>query len=251
MTRRRTALVTGAGTMGIGRAICLALARSGCDVAVHAHDQAEAAEALAAEIAAMGVQSAVLLADLADAIAARAMVRKAAERLGRLDVFVNNASAIVRKPVMELTDADLAHVLAVNLQGYFACAQEAARAMLQQGDGGRIVMVSSVNQLLAVPDQAAYCASKGGVMQLAKVMALELAGTGITVNLIAPGTIETDLNRHLLADPAFRRLREGPVPMGRLGRPEDIAAAAVYLASAGAGYVTGTTITVDGGLGLP
>lgn len=112
-------------------------------------------------------------------------------------------------------------------------------------------MISSVNQRLAVPEQAAYCASKGAVAQLARVMALELAVENITVNLIAPGTIETDLNRRLLSDPAFRKLREDPVPMRKLGQPEDIAAAAVYLASDAARYVTGATITIDGGLSLP
>ncbi len=112
-------------------------------------------------------------------------------------------------------------------------------------------MVSSVNQTLAVPGQALYCASKGGVMQLAKVMALELAPCGITVNPVAPGTIETDINRHLLADPAFRRPRLDPIPLARIGSPDDIAAAIAFLASEAAGYITGTSIIVDGGLGLP
>lgn len=252
MTRRRVALVTGTGTMGIGRAIALALARDRCDLALHALDQVGPTEALAEEIrATTGVECASFYADLSDPSAARTVVRAVADRFGRLDILVNNASTIVRKRFLDLTDDDLRRVIDVNLGGYFASAQEATRLMLAHGDGGRVIMISSVNQRLAVPEQAAYCASKGAVAQLARVMALELAVENITVNLIAPGTIETDLNRRLLSDPAFRKLREDPVPMRKLGQPEDIAAAAVYLASDAARYVTGATITIDGGLSLP
>jgi NAD(P)-dependent dehydrogenase (short-subunit alcohol dehydrogenase family) len=119
--------------------------------------------------------------------------------------------------------------------------------MLQEG-GGRIIMISSVNQAHANPDIAHYVASKGGVMMLARAMALELAAHDITVNLVAPGTIETDINRHMLADPEFRARKLAPVPMRRAGRPEDVAGAVVYLAGEAASYVTGATIVVDGGL---
>jgi NAD(P)-dependent dehydrogenase (short-subunit alcohol dehydrogenase family) len=247
----QVALVTGAGSHGIGRAIAAALAARGADIAIHAHGDPAVAEALGAEIRRMGRRAEVLMADFSDPSAARGVVGETIARLGKLDILVNNTGFVVRKPFFELTDGDFDAMLAVNLRSYFAGAQEAARHMVARNFPGRIIMISSVNQQLVVRGQACYCATKGGVMQLAKAMALELAPYRITVNLIAPGTIETDFNRHMLTDPAFRKLREEPVPLGRLGSPEDIAAAAVYLASPEASYVTGSTITVDGGLSLP
>jgi NAD(P)-dependent dehydrogenase (short-subunit alcohol dehydrogenase family) len=153
-------------------------------------------------------------------------------------------------PFLELTDAEWDRVHAVNLRGYFAVGQEAARHMVGRGAGGRIIMVSSVNQVTVNRGIAHYVATKGGVMQLAKAMALELASAGVTVNLIAPGTIETDLNRAFLAEPENRRAKLGRIPMDRIGRPQDVAGAAVFLAGESAAYVTGATIVVDGGLTL-
>ena len=248
----RRALVTGAGTNGIGRAVALRLAQAGADVAIHTLQRNDAAHELANDIRGLGRRCALVLADFTDPGAARRMVREAAEALGGLDILVNNAATTLRKPAMATDDAEFLHVLTVNVVAQFACAQEAARIMLEGGtDRGRIVMVTSVNQTLAVPEQIAYCASKGGAMQMAKVLALELAGTGITVNMIAPGTVVTDLNRHLMDEPAFREKRLGPVPMNRLGEPDDIAGAAVFLSGPDAGYMTGATLVVDGGLSLP
>lgn len=243
-----TALVTGADSDGIGRAVALALAAAGADVALHWYRSREKAEQLAAAIDAMGRRTVLVEADMGDAKQARAAVRQAGESLGRLDILVCNAAKIQRKAFLEITDEDWASLHAVNLHGYFACAQEAARLMVAQGQGGRIIMVSSVNQAHANPDIAHYVASKGGVMMLARAMALELAGHAITVNLVAPGTIETDINRHMLADPEFRARKLAPVPLRRAGTPEDVAGAVAYLASAEAAYVTGATIVVDGGL---
>ena len=248
----RRALVTGAGTDGIGRAVAMGLAQAGADVAIHALHGGEAAERLVHQIRGTGRRSALVQADFSDPAAARRMVRKADEALEGLDILVNNAATTLRKPAMETSDAEFLHVLTVNLASQFACAQEAAHVMLEREcDRGRIIMVTSVNQTLAVPEQVAYCASKGGTMQMAKVLALELAETGITVNLIAPGTVVTDLNRHLMDDPAFRQKRLDPVPMKRLGDPGDIAGAAVFLAGPAASYMTGSTLVVDGGLSLP
>jgi glucose 1-dehydrogenase len=140
---------------------------------------------------------------------------------------------------------------AVNFRGTFACATEAARLMRRAGQGGRIVMIGSVVQQIALKGQVAYGAGKGGVAQLARGMALELAGDGITVNVIAPGATLTDFNRQHLSDPAVRASREAAIPMGRLGAPEDMCEAAVFLASPGAAYTTGVTIFVDGGIVLP
>ena len=243
-----TALVTGTDSRGIGRAVALALAEAGADVALHWFRDQALAEALAATIRGTGRRAVVLGADLGDPAAARRTVRDAASAMGGLSIAVSNAGTIQRKPLMEITDDDWDRVHAVNLHGAFAVAQEAARCMIEAGGGGRIVLVSSVNQAHANPDIAHYVASKGGVMMLGRAMALELAPHGITVNLVAPGTIETDLNRHMLADEGFRAQKLAGVPLRRAGTPEDVAGAVVYLASAAASYVTGSTITVDGGL---
>lgn len=246
-----TALVTGTDSDGMGRAIALALAAAGADVALHWFRNHDRCEALAADIRRMGRRAATFGADLGVAADARTVVQQARAALGRLSIVVCNAGMIQRKPLLEITDEDWDRVHAVSLRGTFAVAQEAARAMVEARAGGRIVMISSVNQAHANPHIAHYVASKGGIMMLGRAMALELAEHGITVNLVAPGTIETDINRHMLADPAFRARKLAGVPLARAGTPEDVAAAVVYLASAGAGYVTGSTITVDGGLTIP
>ena len=246
-----TALVTGTDSLGIGRAIALALAEAGCDVALHWYRDQDRTEALAAELRRLGRRAVVLGADLGIPSAARGVVREARAALGGLGIVVCNAGTIQRKALLDITDADWDRVHGVNLHGTFAVAQEAAKTMVADGGGGRIVMISSVNQAHANPDIAHYVATKGGIMMLARAMALELAEHAITVNLVAPGTIETDINRHMLADPAFRARKLAGVPLRRAGTPEDVAGAVLYLASKGASYVTGSTITVDGGLTSP
>ena len=246
----KRALVTGAGSDGIGRAIAEALAAEGADVAAHYYGDGTAALELAGKLRACGRRAVALSADLADPKEARALIRRAIDELGALDVVVCCAAVLSRVPFLDLTDAEWDRVHAVNLRGYFAVGQEAARHMVARSSGGRIIMVGSVNQATVNRGIAHYAATKGGVMQLAKAMALELAPTGVTVNLIAPGTIETDLNRQFLADPRNRRAKLGLIPMERLGRPQDVAGAAVFLAGDSAAYVTGATIVVDGGLTL-
>ena len=247
----RQALVTGAGSDGIGRAVALALAAAGADIAVHHHGQDQAAAALVDRIEAMGRRAVALDADLGDPAAARDLVRRAITHLGGLEIVVTCAATLARVPFLQITDAQWDRVHAVNLHGYFAVAQEAARHMVEHGTKGRMIMVSSVNQSHPTPNLAHYVASKGGVMMLARAMALELAGHGITVNLIAPGTVRTDLNRASLDDPTFAEQKLALIPLGRIAEPTDVAGAAVFLASTAAAYVTGTTITVDGGLTLP
>lgn len=247
----KRALVTGAGSDGIGRAIARAFAREGADVAVHYHRKPDVAAALVNEVRALGRESFALQADLEDAAVARRLVRDAADRLGGLDIVVTAAAVIYRKPILELSDAEWDHMAAVNFRGTFACTTEAARLMRRAGNGGRIIMIGSVVQQITLKGQVGYGAGKGGVAQLARGMAHELAGDGITVNVIAPGATLTDFNRDHMADPEVRARREAAIPMGRLGAPEDMSEAAVYLASPGAAYTTGITMFVDGGLVLP
>lgn len=240
----RRALVTGAGTDGIGRAVARLLARAGARVAIHHLAEPDSAATLAAE-----TQGVALQADLADTAAAAALPGRAAEALGGLDILVGNAGALLRRPAAETTDADFARIHAVNLAAQFALAREAAAIFRTQG-GGRIVFTSSVNQWVPNPGLVAYGSSKAGLAGLARQLALEWAAEGITVNLVAPGTIETDLNRRALADPAWRAMKLGLIPANRIGRPEDVAGAVLFLASDLAAYVTGGTVTVDGGLTL-
>ncbi|MGK7871043.1 SDR family NAD(P)-dependent oxidoreductase [Falsiroseomonas sp. E2-1-a20] len=243
----KRALVTGAASDGIGRAIALAFAREGADVAIHYRDEVSAAGAVTAAIQAEGVRGAAFAADFSDPAAARALVQEAVAWLGGIDILVANAAAITRGRFLDLTDAEVARVLAVNVHGTFACAQEAARAMAAAGQGGRLVFISSINQQKGMPTQSHYAATKGAVMQLARSMAIELAPLGITCNLIAPGAVLTDFNRHIMADTAHRQRVEAMIPMGRLGMPEDFCGAALFLAGPESAYVTGTTIFVDGG----
>jgi glucose 1-dehydrogenase len=244
-------LITGAGSYGIGRAIALAFAREGADVAIHYHSRPEVAAAVVAEIETHGRRGFALQADLGEAKACRQLVRDAAGRLGGLDVIVTAAAVIHRKPILEITDAEWDHMMALNLRGTFACAAEAARLMRASATQGRIILIGSIVQQLALAGQIAYGVTKAGVAQLARGMAYELAKDGITVNVIAPGPTLTDFNRDFLSDPAVRQQRIDAVPLGRLGEPEDMAEAAVYLAGPGAAFTTGITIFVDGGVMLP
>jgi len=243
------ALVTGAGSDGIGRAAAIALARAGADVAIHHLGQPAGAAIARDAIEAAGRRCVALEADFSTSGSAARLVQEAEAALGGVDILVCAAATLLRRPALETTDEDWERVHRVNLQAYFAAAREAARGMSARRNG-RIVMVSSVNQWTPNPGLVAYASAKAGVMQLARGLALELAADGVTVNLVAPGTIETDLNRAALADPAHRARKLDVVPMRRIGTPADVAAAILFLASEAASYVTGTTIVVDGGLEL-
>lgn len=247
----KKALITGAGSYGIGRAIALGLAREGAEVAIHYHSRPDVADSVVADIEALGRRAFALQADLGEAEVCRRLVREAGGRLGGLDIVVTAAAAIYRKPILEITDAEWDHMMALNLRGTFACATEAARIMRAHGTKGRIILIGSIVQQLALAGQIAYGVTKAGVAQLARGMAYELAPDGITVNVIAPGATLTDFNREYLSDPKVRQSRLAAIPMGRLGDPEDMVEAALYLASPKAAYTTGITMFVDGGIMLP
>ncbi len=238
------ALVTGAGR-GIGRAVALALAREGARVTVNYARRAEEAEETAAAIRAAGGEAEVVQADVSRPEDCRRLVEAAAARWGRLDVLVNNAGITRDALLLRMKDEDWEEVLATNLGGVYRCTREAARLMLRQRSG-RIVNVASVAAFAGNPGQANYAAAKGGVIAFTRVVARELGSRGVTVNAVAPGYVETDMTRPLperLKDEVLAR-----VPLGRFGRPEDVAAAVLFLASPAAGYITGQTLVVDGGL---
>ena len=237
----KTALVTG-GAKGIGAAIVQRFAAEGASVAFVDADEA-AGRALSGDTGTLFVPGDVTRRGLAaQAVAA------AVERFGRLDILVNNAGITHAAPFLDLDEADFDRVLAVNLRSYFTMGQAGARQMAAQGAGGAIVNMSSVNAVLAIPDQVPYVVSKGAVNQLTRVMALSLAPHRIRVNAIGPGTIATELARKaVMASEEARRRLLSRTPMKRLGEPQEVAAVAVFLASDDASYMTGQVVYPDGG----
>ena len=242
----RVALVTGAG-QGIGFACARALAREGARVVMAERDAARGEEA-ARKLTHEGLQAVAIACDVARKADVDAAVARAVEAYGRLDILVANAGIVHAAEFLDLAEADFDRVLGVNLKGVFLCGQAAARRMVEQGGGGAIVNMSSVNAVLAIPNQVPYVVSKGAVNQLTKVMALSLARHRIRVNGIGPGTILTELARTaVLGNREAERKILARTPMGRMGEPEEIAAVAVFLASDEASYLTGQTIYPDGG----
>ena len=247
--RGRRAIVTGGGR-GIGRAITVALARNGADVAVVYRQEAEAAEATAQEAATYGVRAVAIQADTGDAAAVKAMVERVVGELGGVEILVNNAGVLSRHAFLDLPEDEWRRIMSTNLDGCFLVGQAVARQMVATGTAGAIVNVTSVNQTIVAPNVPHYVVSKAAALALTRQMAFELAPHGIRVNAVAPGLTETDINRRDLADPAFRQMRLGRVPLNALVEPDDHANAVLYLVSDAARYVTGECIAVDGGATL-
>lgn len=242
----QVAIVTGA-SKGIGEAIALGLAREGAKVVVNYRKDTQAAEKVAEKIEGIGAEYMLCMGDTGKRADMELMYNMVLDRFGTVDILVNNAGVTTIKGFLELTDEDWDRVIGTNLTGYFICGQCAAKHMTERMYG-KIINISSVRQVQASFGQSAYCSAKAGVSALTRVMALELAPYKINVNCIAPGTIETDLNRYRVSgDTEFRRQRLSRIPLGRIGQPEDIVGTVVFLATPGAEYITGTTIVVDGG----
>jgi NAD(P)-dependent dehydrogenase (short-subunit alcohol dehydrogenase family) len=246
----RAALVTG-GSRGLGLGMALALAEAGADVAVVARSTDRLREA-AARIEALGRRAVALPADLADVDAAMRTVDEAADALGRLDVLVTAAALQLRKPALEVTPEEWDRLADVNLRSmYFTC-QRAAHCMLareqpEDGARGRIITVASLTSAVAWPNVSVYAATKGGVAQMTKAMALEWAPLGIRVNAIGPGTFHTELTDALYSDPERAAAITRRIPLGRPGVPDDLAGATVFLASPASDYITGQILWLDGG----
>ena len=241
----RVAIVTGSDS-GIGKATAVALAAAGCDVAVTFHTDEAGAQGAVQEVRAAGRRSALRQLDVTDPTSAAAVVESLTDELGGLDVFVNNAGTGSSAPFLELDLEEWRHTLETDLTGAFVCSQRAAQLMVAAGTAGRIVNVTSVHEHVPLAGSSAYCAAKGGLGLLTKVMALELAEYGITVNAVAPGEISTPMTGQHDADPSEQN-RPG-IPLGRPGDAAEIAAAIRFLASEEASYVTGSSFVVDGGL---
>jgi NAD(P)-dependent dehydrogenase (short-subunit alcohol dehydrogenase family) len=242
----RVALVTGGGR-GIGRGISLNLAAQGLDVAVVYRSDRQAAEAVSLEIRNGGRKAVALGCDLADPDAARRVASRTVDELGRLDVVVCNAAQLVFKPFLDTTVQEFDLQSDTNARGAFFVAQAAARRMIEQGDGGRIIFITSDAAVRTYPGLSAYSMTKAALKNLTEMLAKELAPYDITVNAVAPGTTETDMNRSALADPEKRRMLLGSILLGRPGQPSDVAHAVAFLASPAAAFITGATLAVDGG----
>ena len=249
------ALVTGADS-GIGAAVARAFGRAGAAVGINYHGSADKADALAAEIRQQGGVALTVKADVSKEADVRAMFKTVTDAFGRLDVLVANAGLQKDAPVTEMTLQDWRTVLDTNLTGAFLCAREATRLFIAQGISpvsraqGKIICMSSVHQLIPWSGHVNYAASKGGLMLLMQSLAQEVAENKIRVNGIAPGAIKTKINEDAWSDPEKLKKLLKLIPYGRIGEPEDVAKAAVWLASDDSDYVNGTTLFVDGGMSL-
>ena len=244
---QKVAVITGAAT-GIGQAIALAFADEGAAVVVDFVGKSDLADATVKKINAAGGKSICVAADVSDPAQVQALVAQTIAKFGKLDIFVNNAGVEFKHPFVEFPFDLWQKVIAVNLTGPWLCAQAAAQQMIKQGSGGRIINISSIHEDLPMPTNAAYCAAKGGLRMLMRTVAVELALHKITVNNIAPGAIFTPIDADVEADAKMEAALMAEIPLGRWGKPEEVAALALFLASDSASYCTGSTFFVDGGM---
>lgn len=239
-------LVTG-GSRGIGGAIALALASAGSDVAINHLDDDERAGSVAEEITSYGRRAIHINADVSVATSVETIAQRTLDAFGRIDILVCNAGICPFADFLDMPEDLWDRVLDVNLKGVFLTSQVSARHMVDRGGGGRIIATGSISSLMGGSRQAHYCASKAGENLLIKSMAISLAPHAITCNAVLPGTIETDINRAALQDGALRAHLEAGTPAGRLGQPQDVSGAVLWLASEEAAWTTGSLVVVDGG----
>jgi glucose 1-dehydrogenase len=245
--KNKVAIVTG-GNSGIGKAIVLELARQGANVVIDYVCDPEATEDLEKQIVALGDQAIAVEADVSKIGDLQKLMDAAVAQFGRVDIMVNNAGVETRTSVLETSEAQYDKVLAVNLKSAFFGTQLAARQMIKQGNGGRIINITSVHEDWPMPGNTAYCLSKGGMRMLTRTAGVELAAHNILVVGVGPGAVATPINVSTMKDPALLAKLDAAIPMGRLAKPEEIATVVAFLAGDGASYITATTIFADGGL---
>lgn len=243
----KVAVITGSG-QGIGRAIALRFSQEGARVVInYPYSPAKALQVLQ-EIDPSSQKAVTIQADVTVVEDTRRLIQGALDHFGQLDIVVNNAGIERKAPFWEVTESDYDAVMDVNVKGLFFVSQAAAKHWIEAKRPGRIINISSIHEEIPFPWFASYCASKGAVRMLTRDLAVELGPFGITVNAIAPGAIRTPINQELLSNSEQLGALLGQIPLGRLGRTEDVAGIAAFLASADADYVTGSTYFVDGGL---
>jgi len=243
----KVAVITGAAT-GIGQAIAVAFAEAGAAVVVDYVGDASVIADTLSKINAVKGKALAAEADISNPADVNSLILRTIAAFGKLDIFVNNAGIEKKIPFVEYPLNVWEKIIAVNLTGPFLCCQAAARQMIQQGNGGRIINISSIHEDLPMPTNAPYCASKGGLRMLMRTIAVELAPHQITVNNIGPGAIFTPIDKDVESDPKLNNQILAEIPLGRWGKPEEVAELAVYLASDAAAYVTGSTFFIDGGM---
>jgi len=243
----KVAIVTG-GNSGIGAAIVVALAKCGANVVVDYIAHPEATDELEKQVVALGDQVIDVKADVSKVEDLQKLVDTAVSKLGRLDIMVNNAGIETRTSVLDTTEEQYEKVLEVNLKSAFFGTQIAARQMIKQGHGGRIINITSIHEDWPMPGNIAYCLSKGGVRMLTRTAGVELAGHNIVVAGVAPGAVATPINLSTMKDPQLMKKLNSAIPLGRMAKPEEISKVVAFLASDDASYITATTVIVDGGL---
>lgn len=244
----KVALVTGAGS-GIGEAIAVRFAAEGAKVVVNYHRGGKhPGEGIVQKIARQKGAAVAIAAEVNQRAEVESMVEECVKKFGRLDIAVCNAGVEIKKPFLDVTDDEWNKVISVNLYGSFLVSQIAARQIVKQGQGGKLIFISSVHEDIPFAGYAAYCASKGALRMMMRNLALELAGHKINCNNIAPGAISTPINQAVLDDPEAMKSALSEIPLGRFGKPDEVASVAVFLASDEADYVTGSTYYIDGGM---
>lgn len=243
----KVALVTGS-SQGIGQTIAVRLAQEGADIAINYRSHPEGAKETLSKVEATGRSGYIIQADLGNVSEVRRLITSSIEHFGKLDILVNNSGIEKHSSFWEVTEADYDSVINVNLKGVFFATQALVHHLMKTKQTGKIINISSVHEELPFPHFSSYCVSKGGVKMMMRNLAVELGPFGITINNVAPGAIETPINKNLLNNPEKLDALLKNIPLARLGKPKDVASLVAFLASPDADYVTGTTLFVDGGL---
>jgi len=244
----KAAVVTGGGR-GIGRAVCLAFAREGADVVVNFASKEQPAQEVVAMIEKMGRRAITVKGNVAVKSDAEMIIKTCVDQFGKIDILVNNAGATRPSMLYKMTEEQWAEIIDIHLKGPFLCIQAASKYMMEQ-KYGKIINVTSAAGISGTKGQINYSSAKGGIIALTKSAARELAGYGITVNVVSPGYVSTEMTEKIRTDPKLREIYMGRILLGRFAEPEEVAPTFVFLASDEANYITGQLICVDGGLGM-